>query len=128
MTKEQLNELSRVGVDAAFEVHCTLGPGLLESVYERASAFELRLRGLDVQVQVDLPVFYKGVDLELDFRVDLLVESELVIELKSIKEIQDVHFKQTLTYLRLADKRLGLLINFNVPLFRDGVKRVVNHL
>ncbi len=128
MTKEQLNELSRVGVAAAFEVHCTLGPGLLESVYERASAFELRLRGLDVQVQMDLPVFYKGVDLELDFRVDLLVESELVIELKSIKEIQDVHFKQTLTYLRLADKRLGLLVNFNVPLFRDGVKRVVNHL
>ncbi len=79
-------------------------------------------------MQLELPVFYKGVDLELNFRIDILVEDELVIELKSIKELQDVHFKQTLTYLRLANKRLGLLINFNVPLFRDGIKRVVNHL
>lgn len=128
MNKEQLNDLAREVVDAAFEVHRELGPGLLEAVYERALAHELKLRGLKTRVQVELPVFYKGVDLELNFRIDILVEDELVVELKSIKELQDVHFKQTLTYLRLANKRLGLLINFNVPLFRDGIKRVANHL
>ncbi len=128
MDKEELNKLSREVEDAAFEVHRELGPGLLESVYEKALAYELDLRGLRVQTQLALPVFYKGVSLEMDFRIDLLVEEELGIELKSIKELPDVHFKQTLTYLRLADKRLALLINFNVPLFRDGIKRVANHL
>ncbi|BCM92147.1 hypothetical protein IAD21_04026 [Abditibacteriota bacterium] len=127
MDKEQLNELSREVVNSAFEVHRKLGPGLLESVYEKALAYELRLRCFNVQTQVVLPVSYKGVDLEMDFWIDLLVEEELIIELKSIKELQDVHFKQTLTYLRLADKRLALLINFNVPLFRDGIKRVANN-
>lgn len=127
MNREGLNELSRTVVDAAFEVHRELGPGLLEGVYEKALAYELRERGLDVEIQVILPVFYKGFDLKMEFRIDLMVEGELVIELKSIKELQDVHFKQTLTYLRLADKRLALLINFNVPLFRDGIKRVANH-
>lgn len=127
MDAEELNELSRVVVDAAFEVHRTLGPGLLESVYEAALSHELRLRKLNFGCQVPLPVFYKGVDLQVGFRLDFLVENELVIELKSVSDLEDVHYKQTLTYLRLADKRLGLLINFNVPLFKQGIKRIVNN-
>ena len=128
MDADELNALSRVVVNCGFEVHHTLGPGLLEGVYEAALAHELRLQKLNFGCQVPLPVFYKGVDLQIGFRLDFLVENELVLELKSVSDLEDVHFKQTLTYLRLANKRLGLLINFNVPLFKQGIKRVVNHL
>ena len=122
------NEIARVIVDAALEVHRTLGPGLLETVYEKALAYELTQRGLRVQIEVPLPVQYKGAEMDLGYRIDLLVEGLVVVELKSVDELAPVHHKQLLTYLRLADKRLGLLINFNVFLLKDGIKRIVNNL
>jgi len=115
-------------VDAALEVHRTLGPGLLESVYQAALAHELRQRGLRVETESPLPVVYKGLHFELGFRLDMLVENLVVVELKSVESISPVHSKQLLTYLRLADKRLGLHINFNVLLLKDGIKRIANQL
>jgi GxxExxY protein len=122
------NELSRIIVDAAFKIHTTLGPGLLESVYEAVLAHELRQRGLDVVVQQPIPVFYEGVQLEVGFRADLIVNGKVVIEVKSVEAIAPVFPKQLRTYLRLMDKKLGLLINFNVNLIKDGITRVVNNL
>ena len=124
----EINEISGQVVDAAIEVHRVLGPGLLEKVYEAALAQELRSRGLEVQVQVAVPVVYKGLQLDLGYRIDLLVENQVVVELKSTEKLEPVHHKQTLTYLRLADKRVGLLINFNTALLKDGLKRIVNNL
>jgi len=120
------NEIAHVVVDAAFKVHKTLGPGLLEPVYEAALDFELRKRGLGVARQVSLPVVYEGVVVEEGFRVDMIVEGKVILELKSVEEVHPVHKKQLLTYLRLADKRLGLLINFGDALIKDGTTRVVN--
>jgi GxxExxY protein len=122
------NEIARVIVDAAFKVHTTLGPGLLESVYEAALEYELKKRGLRVGRQVSLPVVYEDVRLDEGFRIDLLVEDKVIIELKSVEQVAPVHKKQLLTYLRLADKRLGLLINFGAALIKDGISRVVNNL
>jgi GxxExxY protein len=122
------NEISGVVVDAAYKVHTKLGPGLLESVYESVMDFELRRRKLRVDRQVVIPVFYEGVRLDEGFRADLIVENQVIIELKSVETIHPVHKKQLLTYLRLADKRVGLLINFNVTLIKDGISRVVNNL
>ena len=122
------NEIATVIVDAALRVHRTLGPGLLESVFEAALAFELRDRGLQVQRQVSIPVRYRTVIFDEGFRADLVVETKVIVELKSVERIAPVHPKQLLTHLRLADRRLGLLINFNVELLRDGIKRVVNDL
>ncbi len=122
------NEIATVIVDAALSVHRTLGPGLLESVYEAALAFELRDRGLQVQRQVPIPVRYRDVIFDEGFRADLVVEAKVIVELKSVERVAPVHCKQLLTHLRLADLRLGLLINFNVELLRDGIKRVVNGL
>ena len=122
------NEIATVIVDAALRVHRTLGPGLLESVYEAALAFELRDRGLQVQREVPIPVRYRTVIFDEEFRADLVVETKVIVELKSVERIAPVHPKQLLTHLRLADRRLGLLINFNVELLRDGIKRVVNDL
>lgn len=122
------NELSRIIVDAAFKIHTTLGPGLLESVYETVLAYELKQRGLHVEVQQPIPVFYEGVQLELGFRADLVVNGKVVIEVKSVEAIAPVFPKQLRTYLRLMDKKLGLLINFNVNLIKDGITRVVNNL
>ena len=122
------NEIATVIVDAALRVHRALGPGLLESVYEAALAFELRDRGLQVQRQVPIPVRYRTVIFDEGFRADLVVETKVIVELKSVERIAPVHPKQLLTHLRLADRRLGLLINFNVELLRDGIKRVVNDL
>ena len=122
------NEIATVIVDAALRVHRTLGPGLLESVYEAALAFELRDRGLQVQRQVPIPVRYRTVIFDEGLRADLVVETKVIVELKSVERIAPVHPKQLLTHLRLADRRLGLLINFNVELLRDGIKRVVNDL
>jgi GxxExxY protein len=122
------NEIATGVVDAAFKIHNTLGPGLFESVYEAALDFELRKRGLRVNKQVGLPVHYESVRLELGFRVDLVVEDKVIVEIKSIEAIAPVHKKQLLTYLRLMDLRLGLLINFNVDLIKDGIQRVVNRL
>ncbi|MEA5568388.1 GxxExxY protein [Anabaena sp. UHCC 0399] len=122
------NEISGMVVDAAYKVHTTLGPGLLESVYESVMDFELRRRKLTVNRQVVIPVFYEGVRLDEGFRADLIVADQVIVELKSVEAVHPVHKKQLLTYLRLADKRVGLLINFNVTLIKDGISRVVNNL
>ena len=120
------NEVAKVIVDCAYKVHTTLGPGLLESVYEAALAYELGKRGLNVERQKPLPVVYENVRLEEGFRADLVVSDLVIVELKSVEEIAPVHKKQLLTYLRLADKRLGLLINFGAELIKDGISRVAN--
>jgi GxxExxY protein len=122
------NEVSGAIVDAALEVHRTLGPGLLESIYQQALAYELRQRGLNVETEVPLPVIYKNIQFDLGYRLDLVVEGAVIVELKSVERLEPVHGKQLLTYLRLADKRLGLLINFNVELLKDGIRRIVNQL
>jgi GxxExxY protein len=122
------NDIASVVVDAALKIHKTLGPGLLESVYQATLSFELQNRGLSVASQVALPVWYEGVKLELGFRVDLLVGDKVVIEIKSVEALAPVHKKQLETYLRLMNKRLGLLINFNVELMKHGIQRVVNRL
>ncbi len=122
------NEIAKTIVDCAFKIHNALGPGLLESVYQAALAFELRKRGLQVQTEHPIPAVYEEVRLELGFRADLLVENKVIVETKSIEFLAPVHGKVLLTYLRLADKRLGLLINFNVELIKDGIRRVVNNL
>jgi GxxExxY protein len=122
------NELATQVVDAAYKVHTTLGPDLLESVYEAVMAEELIRRGLRVVRQQAIPVVYEGVHLEVGFRADLIVEGKVIVEIKSVEAVAPVHKKQLLTYLRLADKRLGILINFDVELIKDGIARVVNQL
>ncbi|MEJ2009520.1 MAG: GxxExxY protein [Acidobacteriota bacterium] len=122
------NEIATQIVDAAYKIHTTLGPGLLESVYEAVLAEELSRRNLRVVRQQAIPVVYENVHLEVGFRADLIVEGKVIIEVKSVDGIAPVHKKQLLTYLRLTDKRLGILINFDVELIKDGVTRVVNRL
>ena len=122
------NEIAKQIVDAAFRVHSTLGPGLLESVYETVMAKELEKRGLSVVCQLPVALIYDGIELGLAFKADLVVEGKVIVEVKSVSELHPVHKKQLATYLRLADKRLGLLINFNVALIKDGITRVVNGL
>ncbi|MBO5084343.1 MAG: GxxExxY protein [Bacteroidaceae bacterium] len=113
-------------IGCAMEVYNALGPGLLEAAYEKALIHELELNGLSVASQVPVEMNYKGVNLGEGLRLDLLVEDSIIIELKSVEELKPVHYKQLLTYLKLMDKRIGLLINFNVYDFREGIKRVVN--
>jgi GxxExxY protein len=122
------NAISREIVDAAFRVHTTLGPGLFESVYEAALACELGKRGLRTARQQVVPVTYETIRLEMGFRADLIVEDKVIVEIKSVDEVLPVHRKQLLTYLRLANKRLGLVINFNVALIKDGITRLANGL
>lgn len=122
------NDIASVVVDAALKIHNTLGPGLLESVYQATLSFELQKRGLRAVEQLALPVYYEGVKLDLGYRVDLLVGDKVVIEIKSVEAVAPVHRKQVHTYLRLMNKRLGLLINFNVELMKNGIQRVVNRL
>jgi len=112
-------------IGAAIEVHRTLGPGLLESAYEECLCHELHLRGLTFERQVDLPVLYKGLQLDCGYKMDLVVEREVVLELKCVEKILPVHEAQLLTYLKLSGKRVGLLINFNVPLLTQGIIRRV---
>jgi len=123
-----INEITGMIVDAAFRVHTTLGPGLLETVYEAALAHELTKRGLRVARQVAIPVVYDGILFEVGFRADLVIEDLVIVELKSLEKMSRVHHKQILTYIRLADKRVGLLINFGADLIKDGIVRVVNGL
>ena len=118
------NEVAKQIVDAAFHVHTSLGPGLLESVYEAVLGYELEQRGLRTTRQMAVPIQYQGTRIELGFRADLMVEDKVIVEIKSVELIAAVHKKQLLTYLRLADKRLGLLINFNVALIKDGITRI----
>lgn len=115
-------------MDSAVAVHRTLGPGLLESAYEACLAYELRTRGLQVETQVALPVTYRDQRLDVGYRIDILVEKNLIIEVKAVDSILPVHRAQLLSYLRLSHKRLGLLINFNVPLIKNGIIRMVNGL
>ncbi|MDQ6998899.1 MAG: GxxExxY protein [Mariprofundus sp.] len=122
------NELAKEIVDAAYHIHINLGPGLLESVYERVLSYELKKRGLHCKPQVVVPVRYDGVLFNEGFRADLIVEYKVIIELKSVEHLLPVHHKQLLTYLRLMDKHLGLLINFNEVKIKDGIHRMVNRL
>mgnify|MGYP006287047483 CR=1 FL=1 len=128
MTREVLNKISSKIIGGAIEVHKELGPGLLESVYGACLAHELRNKGLLVEEQVQLPLIYKNEPLEKNFILDLLIEREVVIELKAVEEIHPVHEVQLVTYLKLAHKKLGLLINFNVPVLHKGIYRKVNNL
>jgi GxxExxY protein len=109
-------------------LHKTLGPGLLESVYEVALAYDLMEMGIEVKTQVPMPVVYKGVQQDIGFRIDMLVAGRVIVEIKSVENLAPVHFTQTLTYLKLADKKLALLINFNSILLKDGTHRIVNNL
>ncbi len=122
------NELAREIVDASYKVHSTLGPGLLESVYETILCHELQKRGLRVARQVPLPVIYENLSFDEGYRADLIVDGKVIVELKSVETIAPVHKKQLLTYLRLAGVRLGLLINFGEALIKHGITRVVNGL
>jgi GxxExxY protein len=122
------NEIARIIVDAAYKVHVALGPGLLESVYEAALEYELMKRGLKVNRQVILPVIYESVRIDEGYRADLIVEGKVIVELKSVEQVAPVHKKQLLTYLRLADKRSGLLIDFGDALIKNGITRVANRL
>jgi GxxExxY protein len=122
------NQIAKEIVDAAFKVHSRLGPGLLESVYEVVLAYELRKRGLNVVRQLPVPIVYEDIQFEEGFRLDLLVEDKVIVEIKSIEKVTGVDKKQLLTHLRLMDKQLGLLINFNVGLIKDGISRIVNGL
>ena len=122
------NEITKEIVDAAYKVHVTLGPGLLESVYESVLEYELKKRGLKVARQVILPVKYESIRIEEGYRADLIVEEKVIVELKSVEQVSPVHKKQLLTYLRLADKKVGLLINFGDALIKRGITRVVNGL
>lgn len=121
----RLNEISEQVIGAAIEVHKQLGPGLLESVYEVCMGQELALRGIKYQSQVSVPIIYKGTRLEADYRADLIVESQVVVELKAIEKLLAVHEAQLLSYLKLTSRRLGLLINFNVPVLKQGIRRLI---
>lgn len=122
------NEIAKIVVDVAFHIHTRLGPGLLESVYEAVMVHELRKRGLRVESQVPVPVEWDGLRLEIGFRADIVIEGKVVLELKSVEAVARAHKKQLLTYLRLTNCRLGLLMNFGEELIKDGISRVVNRL
>ena len=122
------NELAKIVVGLCLKIHRELGPGLLESVYEQVLCFELAALRLKFTRQQVIDVTYQGVKMDLGFRADIIVEGKLIVELKSVEIIAPVHPKILLTYLRLADKKLGLLVNFNVSLMKDGIKRIVNSL
>lgn len=116
----------KIVYDCALKVHTKLGPGLLESVYEECLFFELYNLGLNVEKQKALPVIYDNIKMEIGYRVDLMIESKFIVEIKSVESLTDVHFAQLLTYLKLSECKLGYLINFNVALIKNGVKRVIN--
>lgn len=122
------DELSNIVIGLAIKVHTTLGPGLLESVYRECLYHEIGKSGFRVEKEKSLPVIYEDIKLDCGFRIDILVEDKLLIELKSVVALNDVHLAQTLTYLKIGDYKLGLLINFNVYRLKDGLKRVVNNL
>lgn len=122
------NEISHKIIGCAIELHKTLGPGLLESAYEAALAYDVRQAGLEVKTQVPMPLIYKEVKQDVGYRLDMMVENMVIVEIKSVDTLAPVHFSQTLTYLKLADKRLALLINFNTKTLKDGIHRLVNNL
>jgi GxxExxY protein len=127
-SEEELNRLSNVVIGCAIEVHRVLGPGLLESAYQRCLAWELRQHGLSVQEQVPVPIRYKALDVPDAYRLDMLIDGELIVELKATETIEPVHVAQMLTYLKVNGLRLGLLLNFNVDVMKRGIRRIVNKL
>ncbi len=120
-----IEEIFKVTLDCCFRVHSSLGPGLLESAYEEAVYYELRKSGLFVEKQIPLPLIYKKVNLEIGYRIDLLVENVVIVEIKSIDQLADIHLAQILTYLKLSGCKLGLLVNFNVLHLKEGIRRVI---
>lgn len=122
------NELSRIVFNCALKVHQTLGPGLLESAYEECLFYELKKTSLEIQKQKSLPLIYEEVKLDVGYRLDIIIGNKLILEIKSVDALNDIHFAQLLTYLKLTNCKLGLLINFNVVLIKNGIKRVVNNL
>ncbi|MBS1977550.1 MAG: GxxExxY protein [Bacteroidetes bacterium] len=126
MTSE--NHITGVVIDCALKIHRRLGPGLLESAYEHTLAYELNMAGLKFERQVPIPIVYESVKLEMGYRADMIVENRVILEIKSVEQVLPVHAKQLLTYLRLADVHVGLLINFNVELIKFGIRRIVNKL
>jgi GxxExxY protein len=122
------NEISKIVFDCALKVHKSLGPGLLESAYEECLYFELKKNNLNVVKQKPLPLVYEDVKLEIGYRVDIIIENKVILEIKSVEALNDIHLAQILTYLKLSNCKLGMLINFNVTLIKDGIKRVVNNL
>lgn len=122
------NELSKILVNSFIKIHRALGPGLLESVYESALCYELQKLDIPFKRQPEIPVFYEDVKIDVGFRADIVVENKVIIELKSVESISPIHYKQLLTYLRLTNLKLGLLVNFNEVLVKDGITRVVNNL
>jgi GxxExxY protein len=124
--KDRLDQITRRIIGAAIEVHKTLGPGLLESAYEVCLAYELRQRGFSVEQQKPLPVIYKDVKLDCGYRLDLVVEDSIIVEIKAVEQLAPIHDAQLLSYLRLSGKRVGLLMNFHVRVLKNGLKRIVN--
>jgi GxxExxY protein len=122
------NEISYKVIGAAINLHKQLGPGLLESAYENALSYDLKNIGLEVEQQVSMPFKYKDVYLEVGYRIDLMIENKVILEIKSVDRLAPVHFAQTLTYLKLSEKKLGLLINFNEKIIKNGIHRLVNNL
>lgn len=120
------NEISKEIIGAAIEVHRQLGPGLLESAYETCLVYELKQKGLEVKQQIALPLVYKGIRLDAGYRIDLFVEKKVIVELKSVEGLAGIHTAQLLTYLKLKELKLGLLINFNEVLLKDGIRRILN--
>ena len=119
------NEISKIIIGCAIEVHKQLGPGLLESAYQECLFYELKQAGLEVQKEKPMPIVYKEVKLDHGYRIDLLVDIKVVVEIKSVEELNDVHIAQVLTYLKLGNYKLGLLLNFHVSLLKDGIKRII---
>ena len=126
VVSDEIERLATAAVNAAFEVHSRLGPGLLESAYEACFAHELELRGLNLQRQLSVPIHYKGKLIEVGFRADIVIEGKLLIELKAVEEVIPVHEAQVITYLKILNLPLGLLINFNTVLIKDGIQRILN--
>ena len=122
------DEISKIVFDCALKVYKSLGPGLLESAYEECLFYELNKTGLEVKKQKPLPLIYEDVKLEIGYRVDLIIENKVIIEIKAVEAFNDIHLAQILTYLKLSECKLGMLINFNVTLIKDGIRRVVNNL
>jgi GxxExxY protein len=127
-SKEEIELVATQLVDSMLAVHRELGPGLLESTYQACLAYELRERGIEVRCEVELPVKYKGLEIEAGYRIDMLVADCIVIENKSVQALVPIHEAQLLTYMKLSGCRLGFLVNWNVPLIKDGIKRIVNKL
>ena len=123
---KDINDLTGEVIGAAIEVHQALGPGLLESAYEECLCYELKLRRIDFERQVDLPIEYKGAKLDCAYRMDIVADEQLILELKSCENLQPIHQAQLLTYLKLTGLKVGLLINFNVPILKQGIKRLAN--